>query len=359
MKINSKNNNVLDFKLFDSNCLIKTLDNKIYVNDNFISDDVSSFLGVGNIIYFTKNKILHSFDIISNNLKIEIFPIPSLDIQNDKYLNLSDFEIIPNNYACNYYINEYSFPFGQLISKTKNKYTIGYGVWIDPVFYFCNSEIEITSLHLPTETTLWQLSVADLGASKVSKIMGVFGQVLVVVAEMQHPLYSDRDQFIELYMGLDIHTGQVIWKTSHFINTAGVQQYFMSWLNRWHFNTDSRTIQALLLYDYVQLDTQTGQIMHVQDLKSEATRINASFFQSTDFQNDHLYFRAVDEAVGGFASMIGAYNIHSHTVKWHYRLYEHIKNGALRNNTPTVAGNKIYAHDTGNTLHILEMEEEK
>lgn len=107
----------------------------------------------------------------------------------------------------------------------------------------------------------------------------------------------------------------------------------------------------------MQFDTQTGQILHTQGLKPEGKRINASFFQSTDFQGQHLYFRAVDEAVGGFASMVGAFNINTHLIDWHHNMHDQIENGALRNNTPKVAGNKIYVHDTVNTLHILEMED--
>jgi outer membrane protein assembly factor BamB len=91
--------------------------------------------------------------------------------------------------------------------------------------FFLSENQLLHNFHLPTETTLWQFSVADFGASKVSKIMGVFGQVLVVVAEMQHPVYSGREA--ELYLGLDLNTGQLTWKTNYFINSAGEQEYFM------------------------------------------------------------------------------------------------------------------------------------
>jgi hypothetical protein len=341
MKINSKNNNVLDFKLFDSNCLIKTLDNKIYVNDNFISDDVSSFLGVGNIIYFTKNKILHSFDIISNNLKIEIFPIPSLDIQNDKYLNLSDFEIIPNNYACNYYINEYSFPFGQLISKTKNKYTIGYGVWIDPVFYFCNSEIEITSLHLPTETTLWQFSVADLGASKVSKIMGVFGQVLLVVAETVWPEH--------IFVGLDVATGAVLCqvKCNHYLMPTNA-----------HYYAPNNSLLCLVddnLWEYSLTEQRIIRDKHFPEAFTKGeVRIKARL---GSLVGDLFYFAGEDMNKPITSAFVGVFDIVKEKLIDIIDLKSNGKFSLGGNSRPKVANNKIYTLDTANTLHILELEE--
>ncbi|MBK6977278.1 MAG: hypothetical protein IPH28_09430 [Cytophagaceae bacterium] len=59
-----------------------------------------------------------------------------------------------------------------------NSKSIHHKVCLPYIFYKTKNQSDIGNFHLPTETTLWQYAIADLGA-KVT-IWG-FGQTLVVV----------------------------------------------------------------------------------------------------------------------------------------------------------------------------------
>jgi hypothetical protein len=344
---------ITKYSIFNTT-LIYQKETNIFQDDKQILWDIESFGCNNEFAFFHKyeDQVLISIQLKKTGEYINHkFPInPEICFGNYAILKLNYNRTLKTHDFYKYDLEE------QILKATYDvvKTSIHHHLSFPFVFFKSLSWNIIGSFHLPSETTLWQYSVADLGASKVSKIMGVFGQVLLVVAEVPRPVDTGVG---ELYIGLDIKTGAVLWTTDSFTNADGQLAYFSSFKFNWQFLPDSTSIQALMGYDYVQLDTQTGSILQHQDLRAEAKRINARFFQSNDMQGHHLYFRAVDEAVGGFASMIGAYNIYTHRVDWHHNMHEQIVNGALRNNQPKVAGNKVYAHDTDNTLHIFELEE--
>lgn len=74
-------------------------------------------------------------------------------------------------------------------------------------------------------------------------------------------------------------------------------------------------------------------------------------------KGDFLYFRAVDNTLGGFHSAIGAFDIIEKQISWHHTLKDMFESGGfIKNDQPKVSGNKIYVLDSKNTLHILDRE---
>ena len=79
---------------------------------------------------------------------------------------------------------------------------------------------------------------------------------------------------------------------------------------------------------------------------------------SFSLADDWLYFRTSVSSMGGFPTAIGAFNYKTETIEWLHVFEEFAKEGKfIPINQPKAEGNRVYALDSGNTLHIFEREQ--
>lgn len=229
-----------------------------------------------------------------------------------------------------------------------------------PNLFFSGNDNIIHSFHLPTETTLWQYSVADLGAEKVSKILGVFGQVVVVVCdyskEIERPNGQKNTYPYEKIIGLNKDTGQLLYEVDGYELDGEYKLFGPSSCSLFVYN-DGETILHALIGFYLTFDTQKGETKTLNiDVQAHDRGISA--VKSASIDGDGIGFSAYDFKVGGFDSVVGVFNTKTLKIEEHYTYEEANKEGAFFGpGQPKIHGNKIYALDTKNTLHILEREE--
>ncbi|WP_341228488.1 hypothetical protein [uncultured Arcticibacterium sp.] len=220
-----------------------------------------------------------------------------------------------------------------------------------------NESFDATSFFLynhQTETTLWQFDSSELGIEKISKIMGVFGEVLVVVGLYENPDPRYSDQY-ELFMGFDINTGSLLWQQKEVLINEKTSPLGGLSFNL-QFQNDGLMLEALLGEYYWTLNSQSGEITAVS-IKDQLDDIGLWVAMSSAISATHLYFRAQVHALGGFAKCIGSFDLETKKIDWFHTFEEFNQTGAaVKNNQPKVGGNKIYALDTNNTLHIFERE---
>lgn len=322
--------------------LIIFLFRTLLYNNQLISENVSSFSLIENFIFYTKNKVLNIYNLDDNSNEIKLFPFPSNEFQNGKFLNISNSELdlVDNNYS--YLINTFSFPDGQKLTTSKKKYKIGYGIWKDPTFFFNTTEIEIRSLHLPTETTLWQFSVAELGADKVSRILGVFGQVLAVVCKMpKNP--------IPILVGLDITDGSKLF-------TVQLPLYQMN--NNLFFYEANNSIVSIIGEYLWEYSLSTFQVIREKYLPEvfNTEDVHIQVYLAT-LQGDTIYFAASEFGKSMSSAIVGIFDLKKEQLIDYIDLKPNGKFCMGGNSCPQVSGNKIYVLDTKKTLHILERED--
>ncbi|MBK9509684.1 MAG: hypothetical protein IPO04_09555 [Cytophagaceae bacterium] len=217
----------------------------------------------------------------------------------------------------------------------------------------------ITFYNHLTETTLWQYAITGLGAEKVSKILGVFGQTLVVVCGysrfVEIPNGNKVNAKLEKIIGLYVNTGHLLFETDQY-EINGETHFLGSGLNtNWVFN-DGETFVHAILDDYLSFDTQTGKITAL-NIREMAQEKGINGLQSSSIEGNKIGFRAFDDQLGGFQSVIGIFNTQSLKIEDHYTYADARKEGAyFKPGQPIVSGNKIYALDSKNTLHIYERE---
>lgn len=223
------------------------------------------------------------------------------------------------------------------------------------ILQYVDENITIIALHLPTETTLWQYSVADLGAEKVSKILGVFGQTLVVVGQIKENTF--------VLFGLDVQSGQLLWKHDTVFERNSDGRISRVKLNLPYAHTLSNTIIIFEAGFYIEIEGSSGQILKWIDVFKSPFHYNdltmdAYAFDISQADDDHIYFRT---SVPTYGMYTGAGIFNRKTDKLEF--LEIIKN---EKGNPVIIGplkiqatkEKYYVLDTQNTLHIFEREDE-
>lgn len=193
--------------------------------------------------------------------KIEFFPLAlnkTLTNSNTVLVKSNSNSLDPQN---TYYL--YNLEQRKIIKEIETIGNKHFRIVIGDTFFFDeNKKTKLGSFHLPTETTLWQYSVADLDAEKVSKILGVFGQTLVVVCEMPHPTIKNIP--IELYLGIDIQSGRLVWQTQEIILPNGETDYMGGNQNRWQWHESATTLYALAGRNYFSLIHKLAKLISQQ-----------------------------------------------------------------------------------------------
>jgi hypothetical protein len=231
-------------------------------------------------------------------------------------------------------------------SKIVQQFKLGEGTkqyfYHSQSIFFVNKKEEVVLFSLPTETTLWQYSVAKLGADKVSRILGVFGQVLVVVCKMpKNP--------IPILVGLNITDGSKLF-------TVQLPLYQMN--NNLFFYEANNSIVSIIDEYLWEFSLSTFQVIREKYLPEvfNTEDVHIQVYLAT-LQGDSIYFAASEFGKSMSSAIVGIFDLK----KEHLIDYIDLKpNGKFcmgGNSCPQVSGNKIYVLDTKNTLHILERED--
>jgi hypothetical protein len=300
--------------------------------------------------------------------KLEIFKdiYPFSEPINNEFLLSSDDELDKITQRRISRIDVYSYPSNKKLFSTKNKYSFFQSLWLGKNYIFNTRENEslLTNLEIKTETAFWQFSVADLGASKVSKIMGVFGQVLVVVAEYEQ---KNRDfSTFERYIGLDINTGSVLYNTDTYKCGVHIKQ-FIGQAPFFVFEPNDLLIYTIVYlgideqYCYLLVfNTQTGDINTTNLTTQIMAQDGMHFINAASKTDNHLYFKydgSFPRTGKTKPPKIGAINLETYNIDWIYAFTDWEEGVQAKHGNPKRAGNKIYVHDSMKTLHILELEE--
>lgn len=348
--------NVDNFKVIDNELVYNSL-NSIFNSSHIIFQSKSKLWGqiISKNLFFIKNDEVRGILNLNQGFNVIDFP-ENLNIINGTYDSIS------NTIVGGKILHDMFLSYSKINLRTFNedslKFQFDYSFpIIANELYFFQKNDNVVCFKEYTETTLWQYSVADLGAEKMSKILGVFGETLVVVCEMPHP--TIKGILIELYLGIDIQSGQLVWQTQEIILPNGETDYMGANQNRWQWLESATTLYALAGRNYFEFDTQTGQINIPTDIYQQLLGRHLDSIQSNSMEGDFLYFRAVVNTLGGFHSAIGAFNIIEKQITWHHTPKDMFESGGfIKNDQPKVSGNKIYVLDSQNTLHIFEREDE-
>ncbi|MFN8353088.1 MAG: hypothetical protein U0Y10_01465 [Spirosomataceae bacterium] len=183
---------------------------------------------------------------------------------------------------------------------------------------------------------VWQNQINRNG--KILSFLGIHENVLVVCL-----------QFGNAYglMGLDIHTGQILWNRDDW---GLLQGHHITMQNGKIFSLKGGTFSDSY---YLEADISTVSLIRygeVPNLKKQGF----SVFNYT-LHGNHIYFTA-NKLGTTEAKSIGILDYQSLELLWYQEV--ELQNGAFfgLSNKPVIDGNKLYILDTVGTLHIFERE---
>ncbi len=325
---------------FSNNAVVRVYNDKIYIADNYDEENILLDLEGKKIENLSESAI--SIDFHSSNLenRVKIF-------YGDSSLALYD------------------------LTTQKVIWTTSFKVNVDgilnPEMIFCvlkGGNKTIISLDINTGSLLWQFSVSELGKytwsdgvkthreeGKVERIIGVFGEVLVCVITGGGERVRGNTQLI----GLDTSTGNLLWQIEQFIGTPNRQLPATATLMP---DAQNKNLVGFQSGDFIEIDPQVGKVLRYSQINLVYEQHTLTgLMDSFSLQGDHLYFRSSVSSMGGFPTAIGAFNYKTETIEWLYVFEEFAKEGKfIPINQPKAEGNRVYALDSGNTLHIFERE---
>jgi hypothetical protein len=335
--------------------IIKNVDTFKVFEDELFYNSNNCLCNPGHIIYQSKTKLWgqiiskHLFFIKDDevrgiiNLKegIDVIDFPKdLNIINGTY------DILTNIIIGGRIVKDMILSFAKIDLKTFHidslKFEFDYSFpIIAKELYIFQKNSDIFCFKEYTETTLWQYSVAELGADKVSRILGVFGQVLVVVCEMPKSTKS-------ILVGLDITDGSKLF-------TVPLTQYQMN--NNLFFYEANNSIVSIIGEYLWEFSLSTFQVIREKYLPEvfKTEDVHIQVYLAT-LQGDYIYFAASEFGKSMSSAIVGIFDLKKELLIDYIDLKPNGKFCMGGNSRPQVSGNKIYVLDTKKTLHILERE---
>ncbi|MFC3809175.1 hypothetical protein [Lacihabitans lacunae] len=344
MKILHEIKNLKKYYLYKNLEVLQLLDYTILINNEIISKDTKYLYFSDGNIYFNKlNGEIEKYEINRKSLSQngKIFPLS--DTIGDEFGKSS---VISKDEKTDEYIWSFEFFSKETLKKTfevkiKNNFFQNYENKGSIIYNTTNNQSLLTNLEIKTETTLWQYSVAELGADKVSRILGVFGQVLVVVCEMPKSPKS-------LLVGLDITDGSKLF-------TVPLTQYQMN--NNLLFYEANNSIVSIIGEYLWEFSLSTFQVIREKYLPEvfKTEDVHIQVYLAT-LQGDSIYFAASEFGKSMSSAIVGIFDLKKEQLIDYIDLKPNGKFCMGGNSRPQVSGNKIYMLDTKKTLHILERE---
>ena len=172
--------------------------------------------------------------------------------------------------------------------------------------------------------------------------MGVFGDVLV--AQISGGESANEYQLL----GLNVQTGKQEWLIS---GISGVCVNLQA-------NAAQTHLLAIRDSEFIEIDLRTAQISRNKDLESilgyEGKTITVKCMTLRD---QHIFFTGSFNGLVFHSGVIGAFNIETEQIDWLHDMEFDRNTNFNMSSTPQLEGNRLYALDSGGTLHIFEREE--
>jgi outer membrane protein assembly factor BamB len=359
--------NVIEFVVINDGLYFINKSEDLYFNDKEIEKGVYGISTEKKQIFAYKlenesnvTTILFGID----NYRVEI-KLPLLSNLFDENTTLFGYDYNSSDKSRKYKI--YDLNSNNEVFALKNRYSIGQGIRKKNIVFYRNHSSFIFSLDIYLEKNLWQYSVSEIGKftwsdcvkthreeGKVERIIGVFGEVLVCVITGGGERVRGNTQLI----GLDTNTGKLLWQIEQYMGTPNRQLPATATLMP---DAQNKNLVGFQSGDFIEIDPQTGTVLrysHINLVYEQYTLL--SLMDSFSLLGDYLYFRTSVSSMGGFPTAIGAFNYKTGTIEWLHVFEEFAKEGKfIPINQPKAEGNRVYALDSGNTLHIFEKEETK
>ena len=222
---------------------------------------------------------------------------------------------------------------------------------------------------------LWQYSVSEIGKytdtdnyfkpyqheGEVRKIIGVCGDILLVVISGG---FEGKNNVSSQLIGLSCQSGELLWRLDMF-NSNGIYTGYGSYEN---LQIDESNHRLLGFYSqgFIEIDAKLGKVKRFCHLSYTNKEMLQFYHQERLLTNvyaetlvgEHLYFKATNIANKRHSlssNVIGAYNHQTEKIDWLYEFIDLGPSVSIRE-SPKVEGNRLYALDSGSTLHIFERE---
>lgn len=352
------------YKAISNFVIYINIDKELFINEKWIAKNANTFDYVNKLDFFIYGSDKQStiidknsdcLNIINGSLWINTLENNNLILANkvDGYRILSLIKIT----------NEGKF---EIIKELKNQYIIGENLRKGS-FLFHRQDFEwIKCLDLSNDNHLWQFSVSELGKRKwvngsetieeegqVSKMIGIMGEVLLVVITGG----GDRDRARTQTIGLHTQTGELLWLLDGFEH-EGITYTHLPTTATLMPDAQNEFLVGFQNRYFIEIDPQLGKVTRCRKIDDQSQIHNlATIMDSFSLQGDHLYFRSSVSSMSGFPTAVGAFNYKTETIEWLHVFEEFAKEGKfIPINQPKAEGNRVYALDSGNTLHIFERE---
>lgn len=222
-------------------------------------------------------------------------------------------------------------------------------------------------LNAQTGQTLWQYSISEIGKfqdnegiwqeGKVERIVGVLDEVLVVVVKGVAGIGTHQ------LIGLDTNTGNLLWQLANYEYQGKTYEAISATAYFLMPTPDNQHVIGFSYGFYIKIDPKTGKIIRFKKLYEDTYiqwkdyEIKSRDIDSGSVVDNLIFFRTSTSKHSGFPNTIGAFNFHTEEIEWLHVFEEFSTNGRfLPNSQPKAEGNRVYALDSGNTLHIFERE---
>ncbi len=347
-------NNILEYLVSRESLFYCDLENNLYFNNDILSKNIQSHsLEIkGKYLYYFNGESQYFIFNIEENVSYTFH-------YGISFKNFEDFKCI-----CSYQIERINRDFfwktgildikeNRVIKKIDSLNNCSVFFQKHDIICYKKRPDLIGAIHLPTETTLWQYAITELGAEKVSKILGVFGQTLVVVGQISEYTY--------MLLGLDVQSGQLLWKHEEIFapNNEGRKHP----VKLYPIFPDIEADKVIIFGAgyYIELLGSTGKIIKWVDIfKAPPSfgkyQMDAYAFDICDADEEYIYFRT---CVPGYGMYSGAGIFNRKTDQLEFLDVILSENGRPISIGPQkvkATKEKFYVLDNQNTLHIYERE---
>ena len=258
----------------------------------------------------------------------------------------------------------YDFKENTSNSYSEGYYFLGYPVRENDNLFHVDEDLKtIKNLHLPTETTLWQFDSSELGIEKISKIMGVFGEVLVAFGHKNtvEESYLSSIPDLPIFFGISLANGSLLWQQDEVFLSGKNERDTHCRISLPFLNNETGKVIIFEAGQYIEMDALTGEIciwqnLHENPLSLNGLSMDPFFFDPCQVDESFIYFR----------TGIGESSRRAGVGVFDRKKQELVALEVLTDDSekPVEMGplkiqatkDKIYALDLKQTLHIFERE---
>ncbi|WP_341228484.1 hypothetical protein [uncultured Arcticibacterium sp.] len=293
---------VLLINVFKGELLYLTMSGEIFLGELLIEEnaEILAFLDSNEFLFFGKKGESLTFckSILgeSRTFSLNGFSPRFETLQEDRYLGLQ------------YDLSDYSTQVAKYNIKERAIVKILFDNR-DIKILFADNEIavlkdnqkgpnEFTFYNHQTETTLWQFDSSELGIEKISKIMGVFGEVLVVFGHKNtaQESYLSSVPDLPIFFGISVANGSLLWQQDVVFMSGKNERDTHCRISLPFLNNETGKVIIFEAGQYIEMDALTGEIciwqnLHENPLSLNGLSMDPFFFDPCQVDESFIYFR--------------------------------------------------------------------